>query len=169
MPHSWSVESLYERYAKEIGDARDWCGLALRQNPQQSLRSQELDPKLGDDPDFLVLQSSLRALIVRRKRLLGGKSASQFETMGRLLLCEYFMSLASGESESETNGFFDVMDRPPWDSWLGLFQIPNVYHPSEPTAVLVSWVPSSFIPMVDRAIVVNPYECIYWADQPPLE
>jgi len=75
-----------------------------------------------------------------------------------LLVCEVNESISSGESEAETNGFFDLDDRPPWDTWVVSAPRPAEYE--SPT--LISWIPSNLAAVVDRGIHVNPYGCIFW-------
>jgi len=84
---------------------------------------------------------------------------------GRLLLYFPDANLADGAAEAETDGFFDIHNVPPWDTWIGLFRDGS----SDPsfTDYLVSWVPGDFVPLVERGIYVNPEHCTLWlADTP---
>ena len=76
---------------------------------------------------------------------------------GRLLLCEITESISSGESEPETLGFFDINDRPPWDTSVWRLERDDDDH-----VTLLSWVPQEFEAIVTRGIEVNPYDCIHW-------
>jgi len=78
-------------------------------------------------------------------------------------VCHLHESISSGESEAETSGFFDVNDRPPWDTWIWQFR-----GFEEGTVTLVSWVPSDLETVVSRGIAFNPYECISWLSDAPL-
>jgi hypothetical protein len=66
-------------------------------------------------------------------------------------------SISSVESEAATRGFFDIDDRPPWDTWIAT--IPSA---QEDRATLITWVPMGLIELVGRGIYVNPYACIFW-------
>ena len=91
-----------------------------------------------------------------RRRLLSGRSIG--DVRGRLLVCQVNESISSGESEAETQGFFDINDRPAWDTWVASAPRP----PESSHATLVSWVPWEFVLVVQRGIEVNPYQCIFW-------
>jgi hypothetical protein len=91
-----------------------------------------------------------------RRALLSGRSLDA--APGRLLVCEVNESIWSGESEAVTQGFFDVTDRPGWDTWVA-----SVPRPSDSSHVtLISWVPLELVDLVWRGIEVNPYACIFW-------
>jgi hypothetical protein len=79
---------------------------------------------------------------------------------GRLLVYFPDAELSDGAAEAETNGFFDVENAPPWDTWVALFQD----DPSDLSygTYLVSWVPGELVESVSRGIWVNPEECIVW-------
>ena len=64
------------------------------------------------------------------------------------------------------NDDHDDDNTPPWDSWL-LFVEETPRSPDRWTAFdsyLLCWIPQSLVPMVDRAIEVNPEQCLRWAD-----
>lgn len=71
---------------------------------------------------------------------------------GRLLFIEE--GVDDGASEDASNGFFDVHDLPPWDTW--------VVYDRERTR-LVSWVPPAFVEMAEAGINANPVDCLQWA------
>jgi hypothetical protein len=89
---------------------------------------------------------------------------------GRVLVCEFNSSITSGESEEVTNGFFDVSDRPPWDTWMFCTQRKTRGSTSsgDPLDLLIGWVPSSLVASLEKGIGVNPYDCIYWATEKDL-
>jgi hypothetical protein len=76
--------------------------------------------------------------------------------LGQVLVCQFNESIVSGESEIASGGFFDVSDRPPWDTW--------VWSVGE---TLLSWVPLELVQQVSHGIAINPYGCIYWLLDPP--
>jgi hypothetical protein len=75
-----------------------------------------------------------------------------------LLACEINESICSGESEHASHGFFDVDDRPAWDTWVLSIPRPE----GSDNATLISFVPDRLVDAVSRGIDVNPYDCIYW-------
>jgi hypothetical protein len=83
---------------------------------------------------------------------------------------EFLSSITSSESEEVTNGFFDVSDRPPWDTWMFCTQrkTRGSTWSGDPLDLLIGWVPSSLVASVEKGIGVNPYDCIYWATEKDL-
>jgi hypothetical protein len=49
-------------------------------------------------------------------------------------------SLATGEAEIASRGYFDVEDRPPLACWLGLLPLPSSTREGEADFVIVAWV-----------------------------
>jgi hypothetical protein len=78
---------------------------------------------------------------------------------GRLLAFFPDESLSDGAAESETGGFFDVDNTPPWDAWVALFRNDSAF---PGTDLLVTWVPAELLETVERGIRVNPEGCIVW-------
>jgi hypothetical protein len=61
--------------------------------------------------------------------------------------------------ELETNGFFDVHNVPPHDTWIAFALMASQRaHASH----LMSWVPAELLQPVARGIRVNPEQCIAW-------
>ena len=82
---------------------------------------------------------------------------------GRLLAYFPDAELADGAGEDETDGFLDLSDAPPWDTWVALFDDGD---PNRPSAVyLIAWIPSRFIALVDRGIAVNMAGSIAWLSE----
>ena len=138
-----------------------WCD---REGRRASFRTPELDPSLGEWPTPTEFETALETVRVSRRALLGSLGRTG-RPLGRLLVCHVNESISSGESEAETSGFFDVNDRPPWDTWIWQFR-----GREEQAVTLVSWVPRDLEAAVGRGIGVNPYECISWltdAEFPP--
>jgi hypothetical protein len=90
------------------------------------------------------------------------------ELPGRLLVYFPDQELADGASEIESDGFFDLNDAPPWDTWIGLYPYPprrRDGRKSAPEEYLVSWVPSELVPAAERGIRVNALDCIAWIEE----
>jgi len=81
-------------------------------------------------------------------------------------LLVYFpdFELADGAAEAETDGFFDVNDTPPWDTWVALFSDPELTGAGSRAVYLVSWVPESLIAVVQRGLEVSMTDCIAWLE-----
>lgn len=69
--------------------------------------------------------------------------------------------LADGAAEVESEGFFDINNAPPWDTWLAMVE--DVGR-RERNPYLLAWVPGELIHVAQRGIDVNPEECILWLD-----
>jgi hypothetical protein len=135
-------------------EAAIWCDVSGRSS---SFRTSELRPLLPEWPTAGDLETAIQTLVLSRRNLLSAHRVTDVPR-GRLLVCNVNESISSGESEAETLGFFDINDRPPWDTWVT--SVPCARDSSE--ATLISWVPLRLVDIVDRGIKVNPYECVYW-------
>lgn len=139
-------------------EAAAWCDL---EGKLAAFRTEALRPLLPDWPTAREFEVALDMLRRGRRELLRGRTSIRLPE-GRLLVCQVNESISSGESEHETSGFFDVDDRPPWDTWLWL--VPSS---TMDVVTLVSWVPIELEAEVSRGIAVNPYGCIYWLTETP--
>jgi hypothetical protein len=81
---------------------------------------------------------------------------------GRLLLYEPDINLAHGLEESETCGYVDIDNTPPWDTWIA-------YLYDRDKNFLLSWVPGEFISLVTAGIEVSPEESFRWLDEQTLQ
>ena len=140
-------------------EAAIWCD---RARPHSDFRTAALRPSLSDMPSSEELGLAVEVLIKERRKLLGAHASIEL-SQGRVLICQINESITSGESEAVTSGFFDVGDRPPWDTWI--WTVPRPKDSSE--ATLLSWVPQSLAELVTRGIEANPYECIFWLSDAP--
>lgn len=133
-------------------EAAVWCE---HEGKRASFRTPALRPDLLEWPTQAQLDAALSVLRTRRRELLGDRRLDRMSP-GRLLVCEINESVSSGESEAETLGFFDIDDRPAWDTWVWRLKRDG------DQVTLLSWVPQEFEAVVTRGIEVNPYACIYW-------
>lgn len=65
-----------------------------------------------------------------------------------------------GLPASETYGFLDSRDCPPWDLRAGWFH-------DGPRKYLVAWVPRDLVSLVDQGIAVSTTNCLWWLDSEP--
>ena len=146
-----------------------WCQLhADESDPKGSLRTPELRPSNWLGGDYLWGEGTLETvarLEKKRAELLRSKGSvevSQEQVSGRLLIADPESSDQCGLSVWESSGFIDDLDVPAWDTWIH-------YAHQETTAggntvsYLLCWVPTVFLPHVEKGISVNPVECFFWA------
>jgi hypothetical protein len=167
-----------------------WCaGRADARHPEGSLRSRTLQPALGEhDGDLggLWLRTDLIRQVVRKRH--DAVAMSPFGEVpgkpGRLLASAYEYTNFNGATATATDSFFDDMDVPPWDTWVD--EIPGLpgsdamgtwgstwpptlesYLGGElNTGLLIAWIPSAFVPLVDRAIDVECIGMLRWVTSP---
>ena len=155
---SESLDPFWQRLQEAVA----WCGpRANPKDPRDCLRSPNLRPR--------ILQPSYSAgvadLLLGRELALGRKFAVPQDSLatGRFLVYGPDEELSDGAAEQETNGFFDVANCPPWDTWVAFIEEPHP-SPNGRIAYLVSWVPPDFVESVGRGIYVNPEQCIRWLE-----
>jgi hypothetical protein len=154
-----------EPFEIRLGEAIAWCALhANVSDPHGSLRSGSLHPSILPEGR----QAAVRSLVGRRGEslrldVLHGTidppvpACSPAELQGgRLLYAVPDETLWDGTAESESEGFFDIEDIPPWDTWLAL------YKETRRQDVLVSWVPREYVPIAERAIRVLMVDNVGW-------
>lgn len=83
---------------------------------------------------------------------------------GRLMVYFPDGDLCDGAAEQETNGFFDVFNVPPWETWVGYFEDSPGRRGSD-DSYLLAYVPAALVELVDAGMLVNPEECILWLSQ----
>jgi hypothetical protein len=71
----------------------------------------------------------------------------------RLLIYECQETVEDGASEAASLGFYDLLDAPPWDTWV-LYRSGAVF----------CCVPDFAVPRAQDGIDANPVDCIHWAD-----
>jgi hypothetical protein len=142
---------------ESIDQAVRWC--AKNSNPKQPrlcFRREETRPRTLERDYFTAVSSVTNSphrftrASTRSPRSLNG---------GRLLVYFPDDDLADGAAEAESDGFFDVHNAPPWDTWVGIFEDSKR---QERNPYLLSWVPPAFVDRAQRGIDVNPEECILW-------
>ncbi len=83
---------------------------------------------------------------------------------GRLMVYFPDGDLCDGAAEQETEGFFDVFNVPPWETWVGYFEESSRRRGSY-DSYLLAYVPSALVSLADSGMLVNPEECILWLSQ----
>ena len=86
---------------------------------------------------------------------------------GRLLAYFPDADLACGTAEAASEGYFDVNNVPPWDTWVLLTEPSDRVVDASYSTCLIAWVPPTHVLRAQRGIEVNPEECICWLDDVP--
>ncbi|MDB5115311.1 MAG: hypothetical protein JWQ79_803 [Mucilaginibacter sp.] len=76
---------------------------------------------------------------------------------GKILIAGIDETVTDGASAEVSNGFIDIYDCPPIDTW---FYISN----NKNGRIFFSWIPEKYSNLVDEGIAVNCVECFYWYD-----
>lgn len=147
------LETILTRLAETIA----WCVPRVNQDePRTCLRSPALRPH--------PLERNRKAVVgsVAVSRYMGLKHPKKCRASdlanGRLLIYEPDINLAHGLEEGETNGYVDIDNIPPWDTWVAyIYEGESNY--------LLSWVPPQFVALVTSGIQVSPEECFRWLDR----
>jgi hypothetical protein len=161
-PHEMKALSDDQPFLERLSQTVAWCllrGSAV--DPARSLRSRELFPDLLAPDRASVVVNVVR----RRASALPGMRVSAIRSHGDLRggrLLAYFpdATLADGAAETQSRGFFDGNNTPPWDTWVGLFRSDSL-DPSD-GIYLISYVPANLLRFANEGIEVNPEQCIQW-------
>ena len=161
-----------QSFINNLTDAIAWCTVSgSLSDPKASLRT--CKPELDDliDQECQVYQVGLK----RSRRLLSAGQEDRPAVTnlcgGRLVACFPSDTLSDGLTETESKGFFDVKDIPPYDTWVWIVRNVRRWESAGHTTsereanYLVAWVPPDFIALADTGITVNPGNCIMWLDE----
>jgi hypothetical protein len=181
-------------YEKRIAETTAWClQRADPDHPATCLRSLPLAPNLTlfhpkalpvyapvAEQDMLyrcVVSERCAAMArlceVRRDAVGANRAELSLAQEGRLVVCDFDMSMSDNIAELATNGFFDEDNRPPWDCWICYIAECDVLCRKDDSAArssyLVAWVPPSLVELAARGVEGNPEGSISWADDVPPE
>jgi hypothetical protein len=148
-----------------------WCRDAgLPSQPQESLRTCKVELDDLSSQNHQVFRVSL----ARKSRLwaAGKRDLPPVADLcgGRLLAYFPDDNLFCGTAEHETQGFFDVNNIPPYDTWVWMvsrtatFTWEDGVRGETDRNYLVAWIPPDFVELASAGIAVNPEECIQWLD-----
>lgn len=139
-----------------------------------SFRSAVLLPNLVDDEYKRIFGSStfsideakamISVVIENRKALVKQSLASSERVdtfVGRFLQHNFQETTYSCTPQEETEGFFDSLDIPPWDFWVGIKTVGRQHF-------LYSWIPTPFVELVDRGVRCSAEENILWLKEEPI-
>jgi len=158
-----------QRFIKSLTEAIAWCtGSGSVADPTASLRtckpSDLVSPE--DQVNRVCISRSLRLPKLGRGLpdvigLCGGRLVAYFPSF----------NLADGWAETQSKGFLDVDNIPPYDTWVWWVRsVSRVEYADRRTSeidasYLVAWVPPDFIELADAGIRANPESCIRWIDE----
>jgi hypothetical protein len=171
---SWSERGVIggercgHRAAKNaLRETQVWCtARADLARPKECFRTEKLRPQPLLPTRFTVVDDVRQ----NRSRLLGYQHSSSdpcpevATAGGRLIAYSPDANLACGVSEVETEGYFDVNNTPPWDTWVALVHAPMAQHFE---TSLIAWVPPMFVRLSQSGIDVIPEGCVMWLDDCP--
>lgn len=80
------------------------------------------------------------------------------EYQGKILIAEIDLTVVDGASEQGSHGLVDFYDCPPIDTWF--YKTKN-----DSSQVLFAWIPEPLVNLANRAIEVNPVDCLYWYNE----
>jgi hypothetical protein len=164
---------------RRLAEAIAWCALCgSADDPARSLRSPLLRPITFDEGERWCRYrwgtheerlAVVETLAVKRAEMLASEpsylaAATVSMAAGCLLLYYPDANLFDGAAERESQGFFDVDNAPPWDTWVAYMQEGDPTMNESYSSCLVSWVPPHLLELARRSVDVNPEECIVWAD-----
>ena len=147
-------------------------------NPKACLRSESFRPYLFNDNRYQTIDDVVHK---RHFALVETGDIQDFATEemsdvrklmppslggGRLLVWERDLTIDDGLGESVTNGYLDVSDMPPWDTWVTYVSADD--DAGAQVGYLVSWVPPVFLASVGEAVLGNAYDALFWLDDTTL-
>ena len=158
-------------FIKHLTEAVSWCrDTGLLSQPRTTLRT----CKPVQDDLTSQSQQVLRVCLERSGRLSasGKRNLSPVADLcgGRLLAHFPDDNLFDGAAEAESQGFFDVNNIPPYDTWVWMVRNVRTFAYADGARgemdanYLVAWVPPDLIQLANGGVAVNPEKCILWLD-----
>lgn len=159
------VSASLDPFFARLAETASWCTpRADLARPATCLRNPGTYPRRLEADYFSAVSTAA-------SRRYGGRATSGAPPPvqdGRLMVYYPDADLCCGAAEVETDGWFDVFNTPPWDTWVGFFRDDRPAIDSYAN-YLVAWVPPVFVELVGRGIEVNPEQCIRWLDDTDCE
>jgi hypothetical protein len=151
-----SLQLFHQSLAEAISWGRSRVDTAA---PQSCLRGAPFDSRTTETIDAEFVSG----VIDWRHKHVGAVAADSTLHGGRLLAYFPDANLCDGAAEVESQGFFDLDNCPPWQTWVALFN-DGAEDGRGYRRYLVAWVPPQFLSLTTAGIDVNPEECIVWLD-----
>lgn len=103
--------------------------------------------------NFDVYVELFEKQLLHKKELIKPSKVNQYE--GRIMTAQIEDTIFDGCSEANSDGFIDVYDCPPIDTWF-------YFAEDETGKILYAWVPQPFVALTDIAVAVNAMDCLEW-------
>ncbi len=150
-----SANPFWERLSKTAA----WCHKnADVRDPAGSLRRPETRPRTLERGYFAAV--SYLAVCIDNRFLID-KFQPELPQEGRLLLYFPDEELSDGAAEQESDGFFDIHNCPPWDTWVAMIEESGG---SVETPYLVAYVPAALVHTAERGLSVLAEDCLGWVE-----
>jgi hypothetical protein len=117
-----------------------------------------LDPTHADNKN--LIQDLFKEQIIF-KQVFSDNTQPETVCDGRILSIEIDCTLMDGAAEIASNGFIDLYDFPPIDTWIYLAE-------GEHGKILYAWIPEQFIEDVNSAMMVHCQDILQWVDSDSL-
>jgi hypothetical protein len=112
-------------------------------------------------------EAAFEYVVAQRARLLREAGATmelgRKALSGRVLLLLTNLNLRDGAAEEPSGGLIGQLNVPLCDTWIAFLSMPSKEGKVEPA--LACWIPRYVSDFAQRAIEVNPEECLVWADE----
>ena len=113
--------------------------------------------KWNEEPMDKVQELFVNQLEYKRGIIKGWDNSDNY-FRGRIIIVDYDATVIDGASEWESDGFFDLYDLPPIDTWV--FLAPN----KDGRIDLYAWIPEQYNDLTKNAIEVNCLNLIKWLE-----
>ena len=155
-PADGSLEPFLQSLAEAVAWGRSRVDAAA---PQSCLRGAPFDSRTTEKIDSGFVSD----VVNWRRKQVGAVTANSVLHGGRLLAYFPDANLCDGAAEAESQGFLDLENCPPWQTWIALFNDGSDDGRGY-GRYLVAWVPTQLLSLATAGIDVNPEECIVWLD-----
>jgi hypothetical protein len=149
-------------FNQRLAETIAWCcGRAAASYPKHSLRYDSLCPGIlsATRADAVLTVLGYRESWLRQANIKPIAKDRELR-LGRLLCYFPDADLADGAAEVASDGFFDIHNVPPWDTWVGLYR--SDLREASFREYLISYVPGMFLEQATKGVEVNPEQCIMW-------
>ena len=150
-------DSFFQCLAEAISWGRSRVDVAL---PESCLRGAPFDSRTTKRID----SGFVSAVVDWRRKQVGTVTADSALHGGRLLAYFPDANLCDGAAEVLSQGFFDVDNCPPWETWIALLNDGADDDGRGYGRYLVAWVPPQLLALATAGIDANPEECVVWLD-----
>jgi len=158
-------------FIKRLTEAIAWCrDVGSLSQPGTSLRTCKIA-----QADLTSQRHQVSIVCLERSRRLSSSGKRDLSPVadlcgGRLLAYFPDDNLFCGTAEAESQGFFDVDNIPPYDTWVWMVRNIRAFAYADGARgemdvnYLVAWIPPDFVQLASAGVAVNPEACILWLD-----